>query len=183
MPIKSLILGSPPHWRGLQGSPLQRLNHANEIHSWLLEPGSLTQRLRIRYGDRFGVVLLAQRLGIPYVEERKALALGPGAKVVIREVGLMAGQSPVILARSIIPQDTVQYADPRLARLGNQPLGEILFTHPELGRKTLEWTKVPLRSRWADKEVMGRRSLYTLRQSFPLLVAEFFLPALLERES
>ena len=183
MPIKSLILESPPLWHGQQGGHAPSAPEANDISSWLLEPGSLTQRLRTRYGGTFGVVLLQQRLGVPYVEERYALALRPGAKAVIREVGLMAGKSPVILARSIIPEETVKYADPRLSRLGNHPLGEILFTHPELGRRTLEWTKVPLRSHWNVKEVMGRRSLYTLGQAFPLLVAEFFLPLLLDPKS
>lgn len=182
MPNKSLILASPPLWHGQQGGISQTSPQANDIHSWLLEPGSLTQRLRTQYGKNFGVLLLQQRLGIPYSEERMALGLRPGAKAVIREVGLMAGKSPVILARSIIPQETVKYADPRLSRLGNQPLGEILFTHPELGRRTLEWTRVSLRRQWGVKEVMGRRSLYTLSQTFPLLVAEFFLPALLNPE-
>lgn len=183
MPIKSLILGAPPFWHGQQGGISPKPNPTEDIQSWLLESGSLTQRLRGRYGERFGVVLLQQRIGAPYLEERMALALRPGAKAVIREVALMAGPSPVILARSIIPQDTVNYADPRLSRLGNQPLGEILFTHPELGRRTLEWTRVPLRSPWEVKSVMGRRSLYTLSQTFPLLVAEFFLPELLNPEA
>lgn len=177
MSIKSLILASPPLWHTQQGGHSQ---NAHDIHSWLLEPGSLTQRLRGRYGESFGVVLLQQRIGAPYAEERMALGLCPGDKAVIREVALMAGDSPVILARSIIPHETIQYADPRLSRLGTQPLGEILFTHPELGRRTLEWTRVPLRSPWNEDAVMGRRSLYTLSQTFPLLVAEFFLPSLLD---
>jgi chorismate--pyruvate lyase len=183
MPIKSLILASPPNWHRQQGGSSKYAPKANDIRTWLFETGSLTQRLRNRYGDTFGVVLLQQRLGVPFAEERMALALRPGTQAVIREVGLMAGQAPVILARSIIPQDTVKYADPRLSRLGNQPLGEILFTHPELGRRTLEWTRVPLRFQWNGEAVMGRRSLYTLGQSFPLLVAEFFLPQLLDSES
>jgi chorismate lyase len=183
MPVKSLILASPPRWHSQQGGMSSSSAKTHEIRSWLLEAGSLTLRLRNRYGDQFGVVLLQQRIGTPYIEECMALGLRPGARAIIREVGLMAGRSPVVLARSIIPQDTMKYADPRLSRLGNQPLGEILFTHPELGRTTLEWTKVPLRSLWNVKEVMGRRSLYTLGQSFPLLVAEFFLPELLDSES
>lgn len=183
MPIKSLILSSPPLWHGQQGGISPSPSPANDVHSWLLEAGSLTQRLRSRYGNAFGVVLLQQRLGLPFAEERMALSLRPGAKAVIREVALMAGQSPVILARSIIPHETVQYADPRLSRLGDQPLGEILFTHPELGRSTLEWSRVSLRAPWAAQSVMGRRSLYTLSQSFPLLVAEFFLPELLKKKA
>lgn len=183
MPIKSLILASPPQWHQQQGGRSQHTPKADDINSWLLETGSLTQRLRVRYGESFGVALLQQRLGVPFAEERMALALRPKAKAVIREVSLMAGRAPVILARSIIPQDTLKYADPRLSRLGNQPLGEILFTRPELGRRTLEWTRVVLRAQWDGEEVMGRRSLYTLGQSFPLLVAEFFLPELLDSES
>lgn len=183
MPIKSLILGSPPLWHGQQNGVSPAFGPSENIHSWLLESGSLTQRLRGRYGNAFGVVLLQQRIGAPYIEERRALALCPGAKAIIREVALMAGQSPVILARSIIPQETLKYADPRLAKLGNQPLGEILFTHPQLGRRTLEWTRAPLRNQWCVQSVMGRRSLYILGQHFPLLVSEFFLPKLLIPEA
>ena len=183
MPVKSLILASPPRWHSQQGGVSSHTAEPHELRSWLSEAGSLTLRLRNRYGERFGVALLQQRVGTPYTEECHALGLRPGTLAVIREVGLMAGPSPAVLARSIIPQNTVKYADPRLSRLGNQPLGEILFTHPELGRRTLEWTKAPLRSSWKIREVMGRRSLYTLGQSFPLLVAEFFLPQLLDPES
>jgi len=183
MPVKSLILASPLRWHRQQGGLSSPSTETHAIRSWLLEAGSLTLRLRNRYGDRFGVVLLQQRVGTPYIEECLTLGLRSGTRVVIREVALMAGASPVVLARSIIPQDTLKFADPRLSRLGNQPLGEILFTHPELGRKTLEWTKAPLRGPWNVKEVVGRRSLYTLGQGFPLLVAEFFLPQLFDPES
>lgn len=180
MPIKSLILASPLLWHAQSGGISRRSAESNDIRSWLLEAGSLTQRLRGRYGASFGVMLLQQRLGTPYVEEWQTLDLRPGDKTVIREVALMSGTTPVVLARSIIPQETVNYADPRLARLGTQPLGEILFSHPELGRRTLEWSKVRLRSPWGGMEVMGRRSLYTLGQGLPLLVAEYFLPELLK---
>lgn len=177
--MKSLILTSPPRWRRLEDSPR---TGANELRSWLLEPGSLTQRLRERYGNAFHVQLLKEHPGSPFQEEILTLGIRPGQKVLIREVGLMAGTSPVIMARSIIPQDTVKYADPRLARLENRPLGELLFAHRELARSRLQWSSIPLRRRWSFGKVMGRRSVYTLGPDFPVLVAEFFLPALLNPE-
>ena len=88
----------------------------------------------------------------------------------------------MILARSLWPHETMQRADRRLWRLGNQPLGEILFSHPALQRSTLEFTRTRLRpgSGWEAQRAFGRRSLYTMGPRAPLLIAEFFLPPCLE---
>jgi chorismate--pyruvate lyase len=178
MTLKSCILTAPPRWHFLSNSRFpQEMPKTESLGSWLKEPGSLTQRLRNRYGKGFQVDVLLQKTGIPLVEEQLALGLERGERALIREVALMANSVPVILARSIIPERTARVADRRLSRLGTQPLGDILFSHPELAREALQWTQVPLKGR---SPTSGRRSLYTLGDDSPLLVAEFFLPELFE---
>jgi chorismate--pyruvate lyase len=59
----------------------------------------------------------------------------------------------------------------RLRSLNERPLGEFLFRDPTLRRYQLELTQSA--AGW------GRRSLFYLHGQ-PLLVAEFFLPALLQ---
>ena len=151
-----------------------------------MEPGSLTQRLRHKFGAGFRVTLLGQSWQKPGMDEARQLGLQPGHRAIVREVALQNGSRPVVLARSIIPAQTLRGADRRLARLGNRPLGHILFADPRLQRLQLQWTKVT-RCHWkiglfaeesASAPIWGRRSLYSLGPEHKLLVAEFFLPAL-----
>jgi len=62
----------------------------------------------------------------------------------------------------------------RLRRLNERPLGEFLFRDPYLLRSQLEIVR--------EGEIWGRRSLF-ISHHHPLLVAEFFLPALLEEDA
>lgn len=62
----------------------------------------------------------------------------------------------------------------RLRRLNERPLGEFLFRDPRLQRSQLEIVQ--------SAEIWGRRSLFISHER-PLLVAEFFLPALLQADS
>jgi chorismate lyase len=180
MTVKSRILSAPPQWHAYWGGTASIPIQNQELASWVLEPGSLTQRLRKRFGPAFTVRLLQQRLATPFQEEKRALQLQNGNRVIVREVALMAGEQPVILARSVLPEETIQFADPRLGRLGTQPLGDILFSRPDLQRLALQWTKGRIKGESNPHRVVGRRSLYLLGEHSPLLVAEFFMPPLFE---
>ena len=61
----------------------------------------------------------------------------------------------------------------RLRTLNDRPLGELLFQDPFLVRQQLEITR--------SGDFWGRRSLFYSHHR-PLLVAEFFLPALLDED-
>jgi chorismate--pyruvate lyase len=188
--IRSQLFTHPPRWqRARHGSvPLSRI--APTTASWLFEPGSLTERLRRRAGDGFRVVLLQQSWQKPSMDESRQLGLRPGIRAMVREVGLQNGSQPLVVARSIIPAQTLRGADRRLANLGTRPLGHILFADPRLRRLQLQLAHVKpgdwQTALFADQvpdatplvSVWGRRSLYSLGPKHKLLVAEFFLPPL-----
>ena len=180
--MNSLILEAAPHWQRVPWNSRRCLGLEGRVASWIFESGSLTQRLRTTFAERVSVEVLQQ--GPHFVSRTEARALGvpPGLRLIIREVVLRVGPTPMILARSLWPQATMQRADRRLWRLGNQPLGEILFSHKALQRNTLEFTRTRLKPDGGLETavVFGRRSLYTLGPRAPLLVAEFFLPPCLK---
>ncbi len=176
---RSMIVQGAPLWHTLDTRHLPVPMEPEGPGSWMREQGSLTLRLRERYGEDFHVELLQQRPGLPFHDEMEQLGLSRGMKAIVREVALKAGNATRILARSVIPEATLLMADTRLQRLGTQPIGEILFSHPELTRHTMEWTLTKLKGQTSSTPIHGRRSLYILEDQYPLLVAEFFLPALL----
>ena len=114
-------------------------------------------------------------LGLP--DRRRALA---------REVLLFGVRGPLVLARSVIPQEALRGEHCALARLGNRPLGEVLFAQRGLRRAHLEfvrvapadWRPTVAQEFGLDGPLWGRRSLYQLGQ-VSLVVCEFFLPAVL----
>ena len=191
MPPASRFLNHSPRWRQTLFRGRPRSEREKIIASWIEESGSLTERLIQRVGQGFRVVVLQQYLGSGYAEERRALGLARNQRAIIREVALQGNDQPLVLARSIIPQSTLIDADRRLGHLGNQPLGHILFKDPRLTRESLEMCYLKPQSIRARQPGMdpqhpeplwGRRSLYQLGEGHPLLVAEFFLPSLLDQD-
>jgi chorismate--pyruvate lyase len=183
---RSQLFSRPPAWfpsanRRGRGIP-------EPAESWLFETGSLTRRLRALCGDDFRVRVLGQDWQRPCADETRLLRLRAGQRAVVREVLLQCGDRPLVAARSVIPARTLHGAGRRLARLGRRPLGEVLFRDPRLERTRLELAELAAAT-WRPElsgaagtgRTWGRRSLYRLGHG-TLLVAEFFLPALFERE-
>jgi chorismate--pyruvate lyase len=183
---RSRLFRQPPRWTRAHHGRLLPTQPPAKILSWLFENGSLTQRLRRGCAGPFRVVVLGQGWIKPFAEESRALDLRAGQRAIVREVALQDGERPLVVARSVIPPKTLRGADRRLASLGNQPLGHILFADPRLRRHRLQLTRVappdwlpsPGLGPTPEQPVWGRRSLYALGPGHRLLVAEFFLPAL-----
>jgi chorismate--pyruvate lyase len=157
----------------------------------LLDPASLTRRLQLACDKRFSVQVLRQGWGRPPASERRVLGIKRGERAVIREVRLMCDAIPWVFARTVIPARTLRGRQRRLARLGSKPLGAALFADPHLRRGEVEVCRIVpgerLYGRAADSlsaadAVWGRRSVFWLGGK-PLLVSEFFLPALIRRHS
>jgi len=178
-------------WRELRWQPARRrLRSAAPaaLWDWLLDASSLTRRLQLVCGAGFGVQVLEQHWGRPMASERRALGIRRGERAVIREVRLMCGATPWVFARTVIPVRTLRGPQRRLAHLGSKPLGAALFADPRLQRGEVEITRLVPGDSLFDHAlaaaggeaaaVWGRRSLFRLRGK-PLLVSEFFLPALL----
>ena len=166
---------------------LWRLPHPPSValRDWLKETGSLTKRLRAVYGASFSVQVLQNHWQAAFTEECQTLALHHGQYHLIREVQLQNQQQAVVLARTILPQATLAIAHRHLAHLGERPLGEVIFAYPDLQRldrrycylQPSVWSPAIRSQLTVDQPVWGRRTVYAIHGQ-PMLVAEFFLPAL-----
>ncbi|MDX2370346.1 MAG: chorismate lyase, partial [Colwellia sp.] len=106
------------------------------LQSWLLDPDSLTARLKT-HCHQFRVELLGQK--IEHCQAHEAVAAIPvGEKVLVREVILYCDDKPQVFARSLLPLSSLTGAEQALANLGTQSLGQVLFNHPSLERKLIE---------------------------------------------
>lgn len=151
--------------------------------NWIEEQGSLTKRLRGIYGDSFGIKLLYQCWKPAFVDECNILMIRPDQFHLVREVLLYANAKPLIIARTILPSSTVKTSNGKLSKLGNRPLGEVIFANPNMkcrSRETIEltptiWSTELKKEIDINQSVWGRRSLYNIKDN-NLLVAEFFLP-------
>jgi chorismate lyase len=143
---------------------------------WLLDPGSLTKRLVALSEGRFQVEVLGQYWSRQHSRDLLQY-FGPSVADQLmwsRQVVLKGQGVPWVSAHSLIPYSSLQGPLRRLCKLQNKPLGAFLFRHPTLVRDRLEIAKAG--------EGWGRRSMFHLFGK-PLLVAEFFLPALLDHHN
>lgn len=154
------------------------------LASWLLEPNSLTQRLKNSFSAPFSVRLAGQGLAKPFLADARQLKQRQQCHALIREVRLEVGDKPFVFARSTLSQKTA-HALNELTHLGNKPLGEVIFAYPDLQRLSLDIAKINVNQ--LKKEVResigeqnfiwGRRNTYQINQHI-FIVSEFFLPAM-----
>jgi chorismate--pyruvate lyase len=158
------------------------------VLAWLSDEGSLTARLKQRCPDAFSVQVLDENWQRPDPSESRLLGTPAGQKALLRQVHLLCGDQLCVYARSVIPLATLQGRHRRLQHLGDKPLGEYLFAQPGLRRERIEWRcmtpesslyRRALPGKAGEQPIWGRRSLFRIDRK-PLLVAEFFLPALFE---
>jgi chorismate lyase len=180
----SFLLAGQPVW--LENWPGMRQQIPDNIHAWVYETGSLTQRLRQRYGASVAVRILFHRWATPSLSERRLLALPEYRYALVREVMLHANGKPLLLARTIIPEATLKGAHRNLSHLGTRPLGEVIFAYTRLERLALEvalipattWSQSALALAHIDQPLWGRRTVYAIAGR-SMLVSEFFLPEIL----
>jgi chorismate lyase len=143
----------------------------------LLDRGSLTERLIAVSDGQFRVEVLRQRWGVARADEARLLGLKPRQAALIREVILHGKHQPWVYARSILPAKSLNHSLRHLKRLGNKPLGAVLFSDPHLQRSDIEIARLdPQHLPFGiSQAVWGRRSVFFLHGQ-PLLVSEVFLP-------
>lgn len=154
-----------------------------QLKDWLLDPSSLTARLS-SLCQHFRVQVLGQQVEPCSVEEANADIVA-GEPVLVREVVLYCDDVPQVFARSLLPLSSLTGEQQRLATLGNQSLGQVLFNHPSLKRKRIEVASFTPESSVAtlanyykqslEGLLWGRRSVFLI-EGKPLMVAEVFLP-------
>jgi chorismate lyase len=181
---KSFLFAREPVWHEHRRGSQHHLPEA--VQSWAYEAGSLTQRLRDYYGNTIVVSILFHQWRTPFLSERKQLQLPLHRYGLIREVTLHKNGNPLLLARTIIPEETIKVAHRNLSHLGTRPLGEVIFSYPDLERITMDltliepaaWTSKVQKDANISQPIWGRRTVYAIQER-PMLVSEFFLPEIL----
>ncbi len=159
--------------------------------TWLIDRGSLTQRLQAK-SRYFNVRALRLNRAKPQMDEAKILNIPQQQSALLREVLLLDQQQPLIFAHSVLPDKSVRGAWLGLSRLGNKPLGAALFSDPQVTRTPLEYKKINRQHalyRQAIKHLenppnalWARRSVFQLSSAFErhaIMVTEVFLPNIL----
>ena len=174
-----------PHWRQANTWFLGAL--PQHLAGWLLEPGSLTQRLKETFDEPFSVSLIDQGLNAALLSDARCLNHPTDQYALIREVFLNIGNTTAVFARSTLPKNAA-FKLQGLTRLGNKPLGEIIFSYPDLQRVKLEFAKVAVSqlSPMMQEKLLGCSYIWGRRNSYQIhgctfLVSEFFLPKLFEK--
>ena len=138
------------------------------ILSWLLESGPITNRIKL--SQEFELELLNDE--IDEFSKEEELFLNSVSKTFrVRRVILLGNNTPVVYAKSVIPSSTIENGLSSLGKIGNAPLGDILFT-PGVFTK-LEMVCASFLSK--EKNVYwGRKIKYSVN-SEPISVMEVFL--------
>ena len=167
------------------------------LRAWLQSGGSLSRRLAAAFGG-FEVRVLSQRVAAARPDELAALRkAGAGLRVqrcLVREVMLWGDGQPLVHARSVLPAVQARLTWRALRGLGSRPLADLLFGLRAAHCERLGHTRmVPWRARrlarrlerssdsaWRGVPLWFRRSVFT-RRGVPLLVTEWFAPAVRQR--
>jgi chorismate--pyruvate lyase len=154
------------------------------LRAWLVDQGSLTQRIIARCND-FSVQNVSLRRACAYGDE--FALVGRRQHSLLRDVKLCCAGNPVVYAHSVLPYASMVGAWVRLRRLGNQPLGAALFVNPKVYRESLRFRRLDGRHPlWVaavghmvepPPSLWARRSVFVLA-SKRILVTEVFLPAI-----
>lgn len=163
-----------PDTRHHRWQPLAQIKTAipEDYRHWVVRPGSLTRALKER-SDRFHVKVLDQsHLYIALPIDGFDNHSGP-CGYFSRKVLLMHGDTPWVAAHTLVPETSLRHGLRQLTKLEEKPLGELLFSSPGVVKDHQQACQTE--NGW------GRRARYLLKQQ-PLLVSEFFLPALVEYE-
>lgn len=178
------VRGRPGFWKPAR--LIQRVTSSPTIQSWLSTKESLTQRLR-QHCPALQVLVLSEQTERPLLDETTALGMLPNDQAWVRCVLLQCENQSWIYARTVIPNLTPESPWFSLQKLGDKPLGEVLFEFPSIQRTPFEFTSQALSS-WpylseqleaAESQGKGyaRRSIFTQKEA-PLLLTEVFLPGL-----
>jgi chorismate--pyruvate lyase len=139
---------------------------------WVQLPGSLTRALQDR-SDAFSVQVLAEENLLLDTPLKAFAGQAEQSACWSRQVALCDNKTPWVMAHTLVTQASLAGQLQALTGLNNRPLGELLFTTPGVYKDQLEITRT--RDGW------GRRARYWLHDC-PVLVAEFFMDALLRDE-
>lgn len=167
------------------------------LAAWLRSQGSLSRRLAGAFG-RFEVQVISQgSAAATPAEWRDLRRAGRCLRVQrchVREVILWGDGQPLVHARSVLPAVQAALTWRAVRGLGLRPLADLLFgLHAARCVRLGAQRMPPLRARrlavrlgqstgqaWRGNPLWSRRSVFT-RRGMPLLVTEWFSPAVRQR--
>jgi chorismate--pyruvate lyase len=149
---------------------------------WLLDKGSLTQRLIKASHGQFRVQVLKQHWRQPLLSERSILDMAPREIAIIREVLLLCHNQPWVYARSVMPASSLNGRLRRLRKFDDSSLGEMLFREPSMRRHPFQLALIDGQSPHLPAQIQQPQTLWGRRSRFdltgkPIMVSEIFLPA------
>jgi chorismate--pyruvate lyase len=172
-------------WTLLQGRRLPGVSTG--MQAWLRDAGSLTRAVVSACDGVFDVELVAQRHAAALPSETRLLQAGPARAMQVREVRLRCAGQPWVFARTLIPMRGLHGAMRDLTRLGQRPLGEVLFSDPLTRRLRVEaaclrprhwlFARATAHLEHPPACLWGRRTLFEY-DGRPILVNELFLPGI-----
>ena len=182
---KTYPFNMPVNWQ----DPTSVKGLSSSMQDWLLNTGSLTERLQA-LTNHFSVNLLGQKLLTPDKAEQNILAETERQNWQIREVilqGIPFSDTQIdstekpqdwVFARSVLPD---LLCKSQFVNLGNQPLGKRIFNDNQFVRSNFQIGELeyhPITGNAIDNKtrLWARRSKFTV-QNFELIVAEAFLPS------
>lgn len=166
--------------------------------SWLLERSSITLRLKSFFPnlavevlaegfigeDLVGAGLVGAELTASSDELAKLdLAATAANQAWLRSVLIHNQGEPLIYARTLIPNFCPENPWQQIEKLGNKPLGEILFSDKQLQRSEFEFCEFDLAKHLSNqawlqadlaRKLLARRCVFS-QQNQPLLLTEVFL--------
>lgn len=154
------------------------------LRPWLVDQGSLTQRIVARCSD-FSVRDVSLRCAYAHGDE--FALVGRQQHSLLRDVSLCCADVPLVYAHSVLPYASLTGAWARLRYLGSHPLGAALFVNPQVYRQALQFRRLDFRHplylaavarlTHPPATLWARRSVFVLA-SKRILVTEVFLPAI-----
>ncbi len=165
------------HWKPQE--LWQRLEISSADKEWLIATASLTAKIR-RSCPNMIVTILSEKWQRPLEFEVQALGLKQGEFAWVRCVILKCDNQDLIYARTVIPN--MKSGNPwfALKKLGNQPLGEILFNLKQVKRSPFLLLKTDYSWPYLikSKPSLARQSVF-FQATHPLLLTEVFLSSYL----
>lgn len=152
------------------------------LKNWLLDTGSLTERLQTQCTS-FHLTLIGQQHAQLTPEEFHRVC-APQQQLnlkqwQVREVILWGDNQPWVFARSIIPQ---RLCESNFINLNTKPLGQLIFNDKRFERMPFEVTNMCPSSAFqaqlhlsTEMDLWGRRSVFNF-ENLKMSVSEVFLP-------
>ena len=152
----------------LSNSALNLQLKDKKILNWLYEEGSITSK--ISSTADFKLEVLNDALGKAKPSEYQDINIEPQI-IRVREVVLYGDDKPVVYARSIIPLLASSKGYSSLGKIGNKPLGDLIFQ----SKLFIKTDRFFAKFKASNDEIVWGRKTYYLIKGYPFSIMEVFL--------